>query len=709
MEQRRWACVGAVVAALFLALWSMSSLPAPVREVDSAPRRSLGTGGASRSLLADSSVTPGAAAQVAAAKAAALSGLRIVDDAGIAVGAAAVLVNGAEHVADPHGFVAVDPGVHAVHVSGTELYQSTDERVVVSADEVCDIFVARRRGWLQVNVVDAAGDPLAGVRVVLLPPFDGAPLTGMWPREFTELTTVEERFEQELFDEFFGRRVLLHDLEEYAQTELSAVSGEDGVVDFRHLPTGWGYRFGVDSDQLMVLELPHENDGAETIVLPSGVLELQPAAAAPRGLSGEFFVGEGQGLVLEAQLFTGSLAYGKLDLMPGSLEWGRVLIQELRHVDRNGDGTVDCETPRTVGSFEPPPVWDGSFRFEDVPVHCWLRLRASYRIDKDDGQHCYFATATTFATTAETDFGIVPTLPGRDPEASTLAGRVTLRENGQEVGPVVAFVDPPTTALVQVFDEWFREEVGNGVVGGVRVLLGVPFVLHGLSGTRVRVQAAPDLDWYSRHKVEGVEVRAPKKQRIDRLPASEEFAFDVLRMQETPLVFHYPRHEPFWGIAFLRHSESGRVVEIPLPRPDAPTAYNITVSRVLERGEWQLLAHTNSPFDPKGAENWVAERSFSVPAEGEVDVHFEAGAVLLVRALRNDGDRAPFADDGVSLTPVSWLGSHGPVWTYDAPTGSDGVAKFVGLPPGAEVFTHLDESKRFAATRGEVEIVSVDW
>ncbi|MEM7166797.1 MAG: hypothetical protein AAF581_15135 [Planctomycetota bacterium] len=559
------------------------------------------------------------------------------------------------------------------------------------------------RGWLQVRVVDARGEPLAGVHVHVVPPFAGPALGPRWVEELAIPAALLERESTLPAGALTG-------------VELRAMSDAEGLVDFPQLPEAWGYRYGVDVAEVSLLEPPHEDEGGDVTIDESGALLLNNRPAAPAGLSGEFFVSAQQDVLFEARVFRGSVARGQVALQPGSVAWAKVVLHELQHVDRNDDGLVDCERPRKLGEFYPDPaaleVWDGRFEFPDVPVGRWLRVRCAYRID--DGvrlQRCFFATATLFASAARSDFGLVPTLPGRTPEASTIAGKVVFTEAGRVVEPATLYPDPPETALLEVFDEWHREDIGRGVVDVQRLRVGVPFVLHGLSGQRIRLQARPDLDWQSHPTFAGVEIRPPQRLRQTTLPGHLDLPFTVHRTQRTRLVFHYPGHRPFWGKAFLRHVESGRVQEIQMSRPDVAVASNIVFARDLEAGEWELLAHSNSPFDLEGAENWVAERTFQVPRDPTVEVYFSEGRRLAVRAVVavSDGDPRPLAHDAVSLTPCGWLAADGPIWTFDSPTDAAGVARFVGLPKDSEVLTHLDQSIRIGSDQREVQIVMVDW
>lgn len=366
-----------------------------------------------------------------------------------------------------------------------------------------------RGGDVAFCVVDAAGNPAAGVEVALLPPL----VAGRWEADWHDLqaggapmiaTDVAVRLSvvdgavtrhgEELVS---GSRVLLPRF--LAHAPVRRATGADGVARWHGVAPGDGYRCGIVGRHHATLQPTHELRRLR--VTAEGVVVGRPP---PPNLSGAFPVAAMVEAAVSATLLGEAAVHGTVRCQPGAL----VSIKLCRiHQAGGGDvqpvTTVDAERIQEIGR-------GGSFRFENVRPGifavraCWL----------ENDHDVYFVSST------------LQLLPGMNLDLGELAPmrgaavrvRAELHNRGQRVPPAQVFA-APLRAAVSMSISFLpdSQSLADAVTEVAVVPFGQDYLLHGVPAGRLQLQATPLQGMATRSHVQRLESAAVLDERVEQL------------------------------------------------------------------------------------------------------------------------------------------------------------------------------------------------
>jgi hypothetical protein len=342
----------------------------------------------------------------------------------------------------------------------------------------------QRGGAVALRVIDASGQPAAGVEVVLLPPLAAGQWEADWPRwkagtgplvpddAMARLLVVDGIVTVEGEEVMLGGSRAVDSLY-LAQAPLCRKTGADGVARWSGVAPCDTYRCGMRGRHHADFEPAHESRRLR--VTAKGVVVGAPA---PSNMSGAFAVKASELVQIGASMLGEAAVHGTVRCKPGE-----GIRLKLCRIFQAGGGDVQPVTTVDAVRFQQVDR-NGRFRFENVRPGIYA-IRACWLEDDHD---IYFASSTMrLLPDMDLDLGELLPMAG-----ATVRVRVELRELGARIGPERVFAHPrqaaASLALSFVPDS---QTVADSVTEVAAVSFGVDYLLHGVPPGRLQLQARP--------------------------------------------------------------------------------------------------------------------------------------------------------------------------------------------------------------------------
>ncbi len=620
-------------------------------------------------------------------------GIAVIDDRGRPVPTARLELEGnVVRSVDQRGRVELLGGIHR-GVARAPGHVSTEFDVALGPDEEEGCVVLARLGRLRLRIANEHDEPVAGIRVTIVPPLlSGEPFGSEWRQQLPPMLDGMPAPTRVLL-----RRVLADG------SEWRGVSADDGSIELGGFHPGPGYRYGILSDGIPCdLAPPHE---AEPVTkLPSGDIVYRSDESRPVGLSGEFAVAPGEATELDVLVYEKTGVVGRIYVPGETLEDVQLRLVSIEPHDSDGDGLNDWTHKRAeiIARGEA----DGFFSLMGLRGNLEKEL-IGHASTRNGGVAHYWPVSRRFFCPLGQIYELGDVVPLRDPAIRGVIEFGT--PDGEPIDPTRIFAEPPRFARARLsFQPPGRRD---GYTAGFPIELGVPFVLHGAVGaTDLRVDA--ENNWpeprlgYRLSPPEPATLR-PESGELVRI----RFLAEETRRVELRFSFALGEVCPFRY--FVRH-ESGEMVRRWIHSVDSETSA-ISEYRWLAVGAHEIYVHTNSPFHR--GESLFAMKRFVVPSASEgdatpVEVAITPGNILEIEARAIDGS-SPLREIDVSLALVRPNAPDEPLWLFSSPTDASGVATFYGIPPNALLYTHLDPEVRLSSgPPGSVmtyEVYGTEW
>jgi len=511
-------------------------------------------------------------------------------------------------------------------------------------------------GAVEVTVRDAAGEPLAGVEIELLPPIvAGDDWTRAW------LTESEAR--HPVVDEWTGTpRRSVTPPRRFDRNAVAALATEDwiratdaaGRVAWRDLEPMDGYRVGIRSTVAGArVDPPHE--WAATGEIP------------PPGLSGRIEIVRGATARVAATVAGETSARGWL--MAASGDPAVDVELTLEHVAH--DGTRTSEASGWTGAR-------GEFEFGRLAAGR-KALRAFF--EKPPGHFHWIDSPFDVALGQSIDVGAVAA--GRH----TVEGVVRYVDDGGVTIPVADLFPPASAPYWHTIDlagpTGLPDEAACALPAsfGITVEDEKPFFLHGLAEGRL-VTAPPvsvgirpmprDGERVRIHEEAGAAIVVPESTLLD-------VAIRVERVALATLVVEPPSDAPPQNVQvyFLGESPSSRF-EIHQRSSSGTSKFRYPLHA--PAGRYRVLAYSEPTSRSGRTESYFAEADVRVADGAEIVIPMRPAASLAITVDESDG-RALDPNESVVVGFPPWSEGEDPRWPYRSARDRSGRYVIRGLPP----------------------------